>query len=82
MSTVNCKSFCFGIDSLQPNVCSGNGTCVSRDLCLCKSGAAGSNCNLTACYGIAANTSGVCSGHGMCIAPNTCNINILLIINN
>jgi hypothetical protein len=37
---------CFGIDASDPSVCSGHGTCVGPDTCICESGWMGPGCSM------------------------------------
>ena len=65
---------CFGIDSSDPSVCSGNGTCISNDNCICDSGWEGDQCNISIyyCDGIIYSDPNVCNGHGDCISEDNC----------
>lgn len=64
---------CFGINSTDPNVCSGSGICVDVDTCECKSHVLNKDCSLFSCFGILKNeTSLVCSGRGQCVSWNQC----------
>lgn len=64
--------FCYGKLSTDPEVCAGQGTCVSSDICLCNYGYGGYNCSATICYGFLSMDPGVCSDHGACVSPNNC----------
>ncbi|EFC45990.1 predicted protein [Naegleria gruberi] len=61
---------CNGIDQTETSVCSGHGSCVSKDNCVCKQGWSGANCDTTIQAPQCANqTLGInipCSGHGTC----------------
>jgi hypothetical protein len=39
---------CFGVSNFYSNVCSGNGKCISKDVCSCFSGHGGLNCDIEA----------------------------------
>lgn len=64
---------CFGKTAFDPNVCSGNGLCQSSNVCTCKDGYIGTNCEKIACHNIPVDDKNVCSGRGICIEPNKCN---------
>jgi len=63
---------CYGVDSNDPNVCSGNGLCTAPDTCVCDAGYIGSDCDVMTCGGIDFNDPSVCGGNGVCIGPNHC----------
>jgi hypothetical protein len=61
---------CYGISKNDPTVCSGNGTCIGQDICLCPGYS--STCSHPVCYDITADQSTVCHSRGKCQSPNTC----------
>ncbi len=63
---------CFGYGALDPQVCSGRGSCVSDDLCICPEGFTGPDCSFAICHGINGDRANVCGGHGQCLQPDTC----------
>ncbi|KAF0975103.1 hypothetical protein FDP41_005856 [Naegleria fowleri] len=63
---------CFGVDSLNKYVCSGNGACVAPNKCQCKNGAFGERCEQFTCGD---GSKPPCSGHGICIGPQMCACN-------
>ncbi|EFC45190.1 predicted protein [Naegleria gruberi] len=77
---------CFGIQSSDPFVCSGNGYCAKPNVCTCKAGFIGAQCQsvflnativvyespLLICFGIQSSDPLVCSGNGNCTLPNKC----------
>ena len=63
---------CFGRNSTDAMVCSGNGACLDENVCSCKSNYTGSDCSLTTCNGTLSNQANVCSGNGNCTSFNTC----------
>jgi len=65
---------CFGLQSSNPLVCSGQGICIASNYCGCGAGYSGSQCaSFTfTCFGLAPGTPTVCNGHGTCTGPNTC----------
>ncbi|KAG2392497.1 hypothetical protein C9374_011222 [Naegleria lovaniensis] len=63
---------CYGKTKNDTTACSGNGTCIDWDVCQCKTGYYGQQCELWQCNGKAYNASDVCSGHGKCISMNQC----------
>ncbi len=68
------QTTCFGIPATDTaNVCSGRGTCVAPDTCVCVVGYTGVFCQLLlVCNGISSTDPSVCSGHGTCTAPDNC----------
>ncbi len=56
-------------------VCSGRGTCDSKDVCICDDPYYGANCQNYSCNGVSFSLSSVCSGHGVCGAPDVCTCN-------
>ncbi|EFC35926.1 predicted protein, partial [Naegleria gruberi] len=65
-------TMCNGLFDSDPNVCSGNGICEEMDMCYCKTGYAGINCEVPICGGKRADVASVCSGIGSCLSPNNC----------
>jgi alpha-tubulin suppressor-like RCC1 family protein len=67
-------TLCYNMLKDDPLVCSGNGTCVAQDQCVCRDGFSGDQCQYTSCYGIIATNSTVCGGpsHGSCPYLDTC----------
>lgn len=63
---------CYGKNSFDSLVCSGNGYCVDIDNCLCKCDFRGNKCEIPVCFGYASDDSRVCSRNGICEKPNTC----------
>ncbi len=64
---------CYGVKSDNSAVCSGHGTCIGTDQCLCNSGWMQVDCSITHCFGVSSNLPGrVCSGKGKCVRPNKC----------
>ena len=63
---------CFGLLNTDPNVCSGHGSCVAEDTCVCELGYSGMQCESTTCFGLSSSDPNVCSGHGTCVALDTC----------
>eukprot|EP01080_Neovahlkampfia_damariscottae_P000588 gene588-8096_t len=63
---------CFGKNSTSPDVCSGNGDCVSYNNCTCNQGYTGNNCQFTKCFGFDSSNEKICSGNGNCTRPNYC----------
>jgi len=51
----------------QLSDCSGHGSCIYHDTCLCDAGWSGSNCSAQSCADVYD-----CSGHGQCEGPNLC----------
>ncbi|KAL0489766.1 tenascin-X, partial [Acrasis kona] len=73
---VRMKLTCYSISEYDfTRVCSGNGTCVSSNTCVCNSGYYGNQCQSWDCYNISSTSSSACSGNGSCIAPNVCSCN-------
>lgn len=67
---------CFGIQSDNTSVCSKNGNCTLPDVCTCKPGYSGVQCQTWFC-GEKNNTDpNVCSSHGTCSASETCTCNM------
>jgi len=65
-------NICFGLQSNDTEVCSGFGSCLAANECLCDSGYEGAGCELVNCFGRLSNDTGSCSSRGSCILPNTC----------
>jgi hypothetical protein len=63
---------CFGYDFTDPNVCGGKGYCIDVDICICKPGITGKNCELWTCYGISVADPTVCSSNGNCLNTDSC----------
>uniref|UniRef100_A0A7S1PGQ0 EGF-like domain-containing protein n=1 Tax=Percolomonas cosmopolitus TaxID=63605 RepID=A0A7S1PGQ0_9EUKA len=57
---------CNGIDSEDPRVCNGRGSCLDTRTCNCFQGWAGEYCSDMLCFGISARDPSVCSSHGAC----------------
>jgi hypothetical protein len=75
-SPSSCVFNCFGKQSTDPTVCSGNGNCTFIDTCGCKSGFTGNQCEVApifTCFGKQSTDPKVCSGNGTCTATNNCN---------
>ena len=60
--------FCFEIQYNNESVCSGYGTCIEPDVCLCSRllNITGTQCEEWYCYEILQSNETVCSGHGVC----------------
>lgn len=71
LDDLNSVSICFGLLDSDPNVCSGNGSCIN-DKCQCNPGFSGDRCQYKTCFGISALDSNACSGHGFCIDIDSC----------
>jgi hypothetical protein len=73
-----CNFTCSGISPFKNplEICSGNGVCVSKDICSCNTGYIGSNCETTYCYNNLSSDPNVCSGNGNCTSFNNCKCNI------
>ncbi|EFC39096.1 predicted protein [Naegleria gruberi] len=71
---VNAATTCYGVDSTDPSVCSGNGNCTSKNNCECNDGFSGNKCQTETvkCYGVVDTDPTVCSGHGNCSSKNNC----------
>eukprot|EP01080_Neovahlkampfia_damariscottae_P004133 gene4133-7443_t len=69
-----CSFECYGKNSTDNNVCSGNGTCYYDNTCLCKNNNYGYACQdeIFNCYGALSTNITVCSSKGKCIGPNQC----------
>ena len=68
--------YCNGV--LKSNttfVCSGRGTCDSKDVCLCDDPYYGSYCQNFTCHAVSYSLPSVCSGHGVCGVPDVCTCN-------
>eukprot|EP01080_Neovahlkampfia_damariscottae_P006368 gene6368-10375_t len=63
---------CFGVNSTDPNVCSGHGTCNQPNICSCSAGYFGEKCHLHSCFGVISNDPKVCSGNGVCSSIDNC----------
>ena len=63
----NSNISCFGNTASSPLVCSGNGSCVAQDTCICATNYFGANCSqLLICNGVIGNLSVGCSYRGQC----------------
>jgi alpha-tubulin suppressor-like RCC1 family protein len=63
---------CYNILQDDADVCTGNGTCVDTDTCVCRSGFSGPKCQYASCFGVNQTSSATCSGHGTCTYLDTC----------
>ena len=66
---------CNGVDAGQVDVvCSGNGTCVGTDDCLCDEGYTGANCQNSTfkCENRDPDDPLACNQHGACVGPDDC----------
>jgi hypothetical protein len=63
---------CFGIFAEDVNTCTGHGSCIALDTCVCRTGYADVDCGLPICYGLNSSHPSVCSGHGMCGDVDAC----------
>jgi alpha-tubulin suppressor-like RCC1 family protein len=63
---------CYSVFADDPSVCSGHGTCVADDTCVCNSSFVEKDCSIPICYGLNASDPDVCSGHGQCLTVDTC----------
>jgi Notch-like protein len=64
---------CYGLNSTDPLVCHGHGTCVSQDQCTCQAGyTANADCGRWFCYGWGNTDSGVCGSRGDCVSTDNC----------
>lgn len=67
---------CFGINSTNSQVCSGQGICVYPSMCNCNVGFIGYACQYvqlnTTCFGISSFDSNVCNGASACIQQDKC----------
>jgi hypothetical protein len=70
------NTICYGYNTTDPSVCSGNGICISTDDCQCKEGYKGYTCNLFSCFGTQNDDIKVCSGNGICSSIGKINTNI------
>ncbi|KAL9651925.1 hypothetical protein ABK040_000269 [Willaertia magna] len=66
------QTTCNGKLHFDPNVCSGRGTCTDTNVCKCKDGYGGKNCELYNCFDFDSTDSRTCSGKGNCVGPNVC----------
>mmetsp|Transcript_13582 Transcript_13582/g.20539 ORF Transcript_13582/g.20539 Transcript_13582/m.20539 type:complete len:2952 (+) Transcript_13582:31-8886(+) len=79
---------CFGYPSHSSDICSGHGSCVSQDVCICEKYHKGSSCDISCgdqtnylgdycnfpiCFNASSLNLDVCNGHGTCSLPNVCN---------
>jgi hypothetical protein len=68
-----CQIFsCYGRNSSDSEVCSGNGQCTRLNECTCFDNYSGANCDVAHCFGLASNDSQACNGNGICVAPDLC----------
>eukprot|EP01080_Neovahlkampfia_damariscottae_P001580 gene1580-12705_t len=74
IASLKITNMCFNKNDTDPNVCSGNGKCISNDQCLCNEGYGDLNCNKTlVCNGISIkNATSLCYGNGKCNIKNEC----------
>lgn len=66
---------CFGLDPGNPAVCTGHGTCIDQDFCLCDPEHTGYNCQVTwqrSCQQVPSDSPAVCMGRGECLAEDRC----------
>jgi len=68
-------NMCYGIAATNATVCSGKGSCINDDQCVCQPGYVGADCQVATCNGISENDPSVCSGNGSCTAVDTCECN-------
>lgn len=70
--------YCNSIIFSKSTVCSGHGSCIDTNVCSCKKGFYGIQCEqieIYNCYSKLSLDSGVCSGNGVCIENNNCSCN-------
>ncbi len=63
---------CFGIFADDVNVCTGHGSCVAPDTCVCKANYVDVDCSIPMCFGKNGSDPDVCSGKGHCVTLDTC----------
>lgn len=63
---------CFGVSANSAFVCSGRGTCVRNNTCVCYANSGGANCDENMCFGVLASNSSVCNGGGTCNGGGIC----------
>ncbi|EFC42319.1 predicted protein [Naegleria gruberi] len=63
---------CYGLNSTNPNACSGNGNCISPNSCVCHANYTEGNCSIPLCFGVRGDNSEVCSSKGSCVQANVC----------
>lgn len=64
---------CFGTSANSDSVCSNRqGHCFADNVCTCKPGFAGVQCEQHTCFGISSTDAAVCSAHGVCASRNSC----------
>jgi hypothetical protein len=63
---------CFGKNSSDPQICSGNGICNGTDQCSCETNYFGNQCQQTYCFGVLSTQNNVCSQNGICKEFDTC----------
>jgi hypothetical protein len=70
---------CNNIQSIDSSVCNGNGNCVGNEVCSCKIGWIGYQCQQMKtyqCFSRLLNDITVCNGNGICISQDNCSCNI------
>lgn len=63
---------CFSLPSTHPKVCNSRGYCIAPNVCACKNGYQGNQCEIAVCHGIVGSDARVCASHGKCIKHNVC----------
>ncbi len=67
------RTKCYGVWSDNSAVCSGHGSCLGTDQCLCNRGWMQVDCSITHCFGVTSTLPDVvCSGRGKCVNQNKC----------